>query len=121
MREPASVIAEHLYEPRRYQYLRDCSCGWRSTAGHGAKTLDYAGHLAEAIAESRTIHTVEQLEALTPGLEAHGTLVKEALIGDVFEKQADGSWERLGDSEVVESHELFLPALLLWSPEGGER
>ena len=109
MSDLTAVIAAHAYlasSPRPgFTPLRDCMCGWKSTAGYGAQTLDWAAHVAAAIEEAATITTVEQADALPLGTcirTAKGRFSVRNTVFDTWISQAD------------------LPARVLWTPGGGE-
>lgn len=111
MSDLTSVIAAHLYNPILYphSHRRDCSCGWKSSAGHGAQALDFAGHIAQAIRDACTITTVEQLNAL-PDLAV--VIDRDR---DMHQKR-DSLWCSYETAPLAASTmRRYLPAQLLWT------
>lgn len=97
---------------------------------------DHDEHVAEVVAKlvSPLITTVEELEALAPGDEISGALIKCIGIvnpdsgrydcGEVYEQNADETWGILctpgyngWEDRAVLAKDLVLPAVLLWEPE----
>ena len=125
------VLKTHGIDPQPRVSLQKClGCAWIG--------WHHDEHLAEiidlALMSSRWLATPEQLDALNAGDEIAGALIKCVGIanpesgrydmGEVWEKNSDGTWCILSapDSRAswedrgVPSNELVLPALLLWEP-----
>ncbi|WP_448222423.1 hypothetical protein [Gordonia iterans] len=107
------VIAAHERVPR--MRLATCMCGWEEPIRGRDVTALHAAHVADALRESRTARTVEELDALP-----HLSLVRElGKYGAVWERRDETvcshRWEQIaGDALSMYPR---IPARVLYRPD----
>lgn len=116
------IIAAHTDEGRLFNMgdpdslIVRCSCGVEC----GPRRGDHAAHVAAALRESRTVRTVEQLDALPEGtLIAHGGYVLRNRDFCGWWRQVQRLDGGLCDGYDVDQNHIALPALILWHPKDG--
>ncbi|AYD87834.1 hypothetical protein SEA_ARCUSANGELUS_86 [Mycobacterium phage ArcusAngelus] len=109
----AEIAAGHVSDG--YDY---CSCGWRYSWADDAPGwyVEWSLHLQGEWRKSRTVETVEQLDALS-----EFAVIRDR-VGEVWEKENHlgdevRCWWRNGSDGQHDRTAVRLPAILLWHPE----
>mgnify|MGYP001449041961 CR=1 FL=1 len=113
----AQIIDQHerVYSP--FAQRDYCTCGeWSDDSRHNNGHATHGEHVQAVWLETRTITTVEQLDALPVGAVV--------MFGNdgatLYEKDSAGTWFGTpGDGELLLAEAEF-HALLVWHPDSGE-